>query len=289
PSAFFSKKRRGRRICLNLSIAAEAKSEKVLALDLDHQGSALFWCSWRRSKRWDWKVSSQSGTMGSIARPRLGVRRIGSSGANSSGDEIREDKLVTSPIRSGMWRGSLLQTAARLVAVCVAGLTLPRNEALAHVPKPPRPSSTLPLRALAAWCAGRRGALTAQRLEVGPVGLAMRSLPTLVRQLRIRRVEVNRQHLLGPVRGHEPAIEDSLNDLARMGEILYQQIAVYPIERLGHNRTPCTSAYDPVEGVGDPKVAKHKIGAFRGRLGHAHGAVHGLDQTADFATGPSLK
>jgi len=28
---------------------------------------------------------------------------------------------------------------------------------------------------------------------------------------------VHRQHLLGPVRGLEPAIEDSLNDLARMG------------------------------------------------------------------------
>jgi len=39
--------------------------------------------------------------------------------------------------------------------------------------------------ALAAWCAGRRRALTPQLLEVGPVGFAMRSLRPLVLQLRV--------------------------------------------------------------------------------------------------------
>jgi hypothetical protein len=43
---------------------------------------------------------------------------------------------------------------------------------------------------------------------------------------------VIRQHLLGQVRGLEPAVEYGLDNSVVMGQIVDQQIAVYPVERL---------------------------------------------------------
>ena len=38
-------------LCLNLAVAAEAKGEKVLVVDLDQQGSAVFWSTTRGTNK----------------------------------------------------------------------------------------------------------------------------------------------------------------------------------------------------------------------------------------------
>jgi hypothetical protein len=70
------------------------------------------------------------------------------------------------------------------------------------------------------------------------VGAPLCTLCVLIRQLRILREEVIRQHLLGPVRGLEPAVEYGLDDSVIEGQIGNQQIAVHPVELFGHALPP---------------------------------------------------
>jgi len=56
----------------------------------------------------------------------------------------------------------------------------------------------------------------------------MRTLCVLIRQLRILREETIRQHLPGPVRGLEPAVEYCLDYSVVMRQIVHQPFAVYP-------------------------------------------------------------
>ena len=61
-------------LCLNLAVAAEAKGERVLIVDLDQQASSLFWSATRATNK-PTIIDAQPEKLGDIIRaaPELGA------------------------------------------------------------------------------------------------------------------------------------------------------------------------------------------------------------------------